>query len=346
MNKKRITLKEIATELGVSVSTVSKSLNNSSEIGEETKKKVVAFAKAHQYRTNTIALSLKNRKTKTIGVIIPEIVHYFFSNVINGIENYASQQGYNVIIAVSNESFEKEVLQMEAMANGFIDGIIISLAKETLKKQDYYHLQETMAMGIPVILFDRVTSNLSCDKVVVDDKSGAEAATTFLINKGRKKILLLSTQDYLNVGNHRTNGYLDALKKNGIFPDNRLIIKCNDQRSSEEEMVVLEKQIEALIDEGVDFDGVFAVNEIYLAAALHVLRAKNIKVPKEVSMICFTDGIISRYTTPRLTTVSQHAEEMGITSAELLIEKLEDESSMDKTITKIIQCSIVEREST
>ena len=201
-------------------------------------------------------------------------------------------------------------------------------------------------MGIPVILFDRVTSNLNCDKVVVDDKSGAEAATTFLINKGRKKILLLSTQDYLNVGNHRTNGYLDALKKNGIFPDNRLIIKCNDQRSSEEEMVVLEKQIEALIDEGVDFDGVFAVNEIYLAAALRVLRAKHIKVPKEVSMICFTDGVISRYTTPRLTTVSQHAEEMGITSAELLIEKLEDESSMDKTITKIIQCSIVEREST
>ena len=253
--KKRITLKEIANELNVSISTVSKSLKNSPEIGEDTRQKIIAFAKAHNYRPNNIALSLKNRKTKTIGVIIPEIVHYFFSNVINGIEKFANQSGYNVIIAVSNESFEKEVLNMETLANGHIDGFIVSIAKETLKKQDFHHIKETIDLGMPVVLFDRVFNDLKCDKVIVDDKGGAEAATTFLIEKGRKNILLLTTQDYISVGNLRTQGYLEALKKQHIIADNNLIIKVIDNKNSEQEMFDLEWQIENLLDQEIHFDG-------------------------------------------------------------------------------------------
>ena len=344
--KKRITLKEIANELKVSISTVSKALKNSPEIGKETREKISAFAKAHHYRPNNIALSLKNRKTKTIGVIIPEIVHYFFSNVINGIEKYANQKGYNVIIAVSNESFEKEVLNMEALASGPIDGFIISIAKETLKRQDFHHIQETIDMGIPVVLFDRVINTLQCDKVIVDDRGGAEAATTTLIKKNRKNILLLTTQDFISVGNLRTQGYLDALKKSQINPDNNRIIKVIDSTNSEEEMLALEKQIEGLITDNIPFDGIVAVNEIYAACALKVLRKHNLSVPEDVAIICFTDGVISKYSSPSLTTVSQHAEDIGEISVELLIDKLTDKSPNDETITKIIMCSIVEREST
>lgn len=343
--RKRITLKEIARELNVSISTVSKSLKNSPEIGEETRQKIIAFAKAHHYRPNNIALSLKNRKTKTIGIIIPEIVHYFFSNVINGIEKFANKNGYNVIIAVSNESFEKEVLNMETLANGHIDGFIISIAKETLRRQDYHHIKETIDMGIPVVLFDRVINSLNCDKVIVDDKGGAEAATQELINNGRKKILLLTTQDFISVGSLRTQGYLEALKKNQIIADNALIIKAIDNTSSEQEMFDLEWQIENLLDQNISFDAIFAVNEIYAASALKVLRKRGIKVPQEVAIICFTDGVISRYSSPSLTTVSQHAEEIGESSAELLIDKLTEKSPYDENTTKIIKCSIINRES-
>ena len=161
---RRITLKEIANELNVSISTVSKSLKDSHEIGVETREKIKAFAKAHNYRPNNIALSLKNRKTKTIGVIIPEIVHHFFSIVINSIEKFSTENGYNVIIAVSNESFEKEVLNMETLANGHIDGIIMSIAKETLK--------EDMAVigGIPpwVLMYFEQLKKLSGEKTIKD----------------------------------------------------------------------------------------------------------------------------------------------------------------------------------
>src|SRR5210317_1458090 len=343
--KKRITLKGIANELNVSISTVSKSLKDSHEIGLETREKIKAFAKAHNYRPNNIALSLKNRKTKTIGVIIPEIVHHFFSIVINSIEKFSTENGYNVIIAVSNESFEKEVLNMETLANGPIDGFILSIAKETLKKQDFHHIQETIDLGMPVVLFDRVFNDLKCDQVIVDDKGGAEAATTLLINKGRKNILLLTTQDYINVGNLRTQGYLEALKKNQIVPDNNLIIKSIDNLNSEQEMIDLEKQIDYLLDKNIAVDAVFAVNEIYAASALKVMRKRNIKVPEQVAIICFTDGVISRYSSPSLSTVSQHAEQIGEVSAELLIKKLTQDSSTEEQITNVIKCSIIERES-
>jgi LacI family transcriptional regulator len=234
---------------------------------------------------------------------------------------------------------------METLANGPIDGFILSIAKETLKKQDFHHIQETIDLGMPVVLFDRVFNDLKCDQVIVDDKGGAEAATTLLINKGRKNILLLTTQDYINVGNLRTQGYLEALKKNQIVPDNNMIIKSIDNLNSEQEMIDLEKQIDYILDKNIAVDAVFAVNEIYAASALKVMRKRNIKVPEQVAIICFTDGVISRYSSPSLSTVSQHAEQIGEVSAELLIKKLTQDSSTEEQITKVIKCSIIERES-
>ena len=341
---RRITLKEIANELNVSISTVSKSLKDSHEIGLETREKIKVFAKAHNYRPNNIALSLKNRKTKTIGVIIPEIVHHFFSIVINSIEKFSTENGYNVIIAVSNESFEKEVLNMETLANGHIDGIIMSIAKETLKKQDFHHIKETIDLGIPVVLFDRVISEIKCDKVIVNDKQAAKEATQVLIDDKRENILLLTSEDYVSVGNLRTEGYLEALKDNDIEPNSNLIIKVKDKKGSQLEMSYLEDELEKAI-KSQKVDAILGVNEIYAGSALKVLKKNNVSVPKEISIISFTDGVISRYSSPSLSTISQHGEIMGERSAELLINKLTGKTSSNEFKTEIINCSLIKRES-
>jgi len=343
--KRKITLKQIARELDVSISTVSKSLRNSHEISEDTREKVQAFAKLYNYKPNNIALSLKNRKTKTIGVIIPEIVHHFFSNVIKGIENIALERGYNVIVGLSNESFAKEVINMEMLANGSIDGFILSLSKETLLEQDYHHLTETINQGMPIVMFDRVTSDIKCDKVIVNDLSGAQMAVQRLISLGAKKIGIITTKDYVSVGRLRTQGYIKALEENGIQPEANLIVKVDDELNSEEHLQEIEKEIKILFLNNKDLDGIFAVNELYAITAMKVARQMNMKIPKDFQVIGFTDGVLSKHAVPSLTTVSQHSQQMGEKSAMLLIDRLENEEE-EHFETVIIQTDLIEREST
>ena len=238
--KRKVTLKQIARELDVSISTVSKALRNSKEISEDTRDKVQAFAKLYHYRPNSIALSLKNRKTKTIGIIIPEIVHHFFSKVIRGIELVANNRGYNVIVGLSNESFSKEVINMEMLANGSIDGFILSISRETLFQQDYHHFNETINQGMPIVMFDRIVKEVNCDKVIVDDLKGAKNAVEKLINTGSKNIALITTKDYISVGKLRTQGYLEALEEHKIQPKSSLILKVDANNTSTIDMQVLE----------------------------------------------------------------------------------------------------------
>ena len=344
--RNKITLKKIAQELNVSISTVSKSLKDSHEIGKETRERIKAFAKSHGYRPNSIALSLKNRKTKTIGVIIPDVVHYFFALVVNGIEQVARKNGYNVVVALSYESFEKEVVNMETLADSLIDGFILSLSKETLKKQDYYHINESINQGMPVVLFDRVVAEIECDKVIVNDFKGAYDATKLLIDKGRENILLLTTEDYINVGRLRTQGYIKAIQDNGLSLENHLIIKVEDTQVSDDVLPELESSIVDAFKKNNKIDGIFAVNEIYAGAALRVLRKLGKAIPQDVALICFTDGLISRYSYPSLTTVKQHAEEIGKAAAGKLIERLENEDDNLKYEQKVIKSVIIEREST
>ena len=242
--KRKITLKQIAKELDVSVSTVSKALSGSKEISEDTTQKIQAFAKLYNYRPNNIALSLKNRKTKTIGILIPEIVHHFFSTVIRGIERIANRRGYNVIVGLSNESFTKEIINMEMYANGSIDGFILSISKETLLKQDYHHFNATINQGIPIVMFDRVVNEVECDKVIVDDFNGAVKAVKMLLDKGCKHIALITTVDYVSVGRLRTQGYLEALQLNKIEADPQLILKIEDSLNVENHLEDLETEIE------------------------------------------------------------------------------------------------------
>jgi len=346
--KRKITLKQIAKELDVSISTVSKALRDSLEISQDTREKVQAFAKLYNYRPNNIALSLKNRKTKNIGVIIPEIVHHFFSEVINGIELVANKRGYNVIIGLSNESFDKEVINMEMLANGSIDGFILSIAKETLLRQDYHHFKETINQGMPIVMFDRVVDEIECDKVIVDDVKGAKIAVDKLVSNGCKNLAIVTTKDYVSVGRLRTQGYLKALEKNNIKANPDLILKVDDKFATEDYLDVLENEISQLLKNNETIDGIFAVNETYALTAVKAARKLGKKIPEDIQVIGFTDGVLSRHATPSLTTVKQHGQAIGERAVELLIDKLENENEEveEQYKTIIIATDLVEREST
>jgi len=337
--RRKVTLKQIAKELDVSISTVSKSLRDSPEISEDTRQKVQAFAKLYNYKPNLIALSLKNKKTKTIGIIIPEIVHHFFATVISGIEHVANEHGYNVIVTLSDESFDKEVINMEMLANGTIDGFIMSLSKETQHKKDFHHITEVINQGMPVVMFDRVTNDVLCDKVIIDDNLAAYEAVQNLIDKGFKKIALITTVDYVSVGKLRTDGYIKALKTNDIVIDPKLILKIED-------IDICDFQIEELIAKN-DIDAVFAVNELFAVTAIKAAKMAGKSIPEDISVIGFTDGIISKYSSPSITTVSQNGIKMGGKAAKMLIERLESEEEEEEHYkTEVIETHLVIREST
>ncbi len=336
--RRKITLKEIAKELDVSISTVSKALRNSKEIGQDTREKIQAFAKLYNYKPNNIAISLKNKRTKNIGVIIPEIVHHFFTMVISGIEKVANSKGYNVIVCLSDESFDKEVINMEMLANGSIDGFIMSLAKETQMKRDFHHLREVINQGMPLVMFDRVADEIYCDKVVIDDAQGAYKAVNYLIKTGCKRIALISTVDYVSVGKLRTLGYKNALEDAKLAVNDDLILKIED-------METCATAIEHLF-ESQQFDAVFAVNELFAVTAMKIAQKRGLRIPEDISFIGFTDGMLSKYATPTLSTVVQNGMEMGETAAKMLIAKLEETESEDYFKTEVIKTSLSEKEST
>lgn len=341
--RRKVTLKQIAKELDVSISTVSKSLRDSAEISEDTRQKVQAFAKLYNYRPNNIALSLKNRRTKTIGIIIPEIVHHFFATVINGIEQVANENGYTVIVCLSNESFDKEVLNMEMLANGSIDGFIMSLSKETQFKGDFHHINEVINQGMPVVMFDRVSNEVYCDKVIIDDQLAAYEAVLYLIGIGKKKIAMVSTVDYVSVGKLRTDGYAKALLDNNIDFNENLIVKIEDTENCETKITKLLKE--------ESFDAILAVNELFAVTIIKAANKTGLKVPEDLSVIAFTDGIISQYSTPTITTVSQNGEKMGQKAAKMLIDRFELEEDLDEEtpehyVTEIIETHLIKREST
>jgi len=337
--KQKITLKKIAKEFGVSISTVSKALKDSHEISKELKDKIQAFAKYYHYKPNSLALNLRNQNTKTIGIIIPEIVHHFFTTVITGIEKLANDKGYNVMICLSNESYEKEVLNLQMLASGVVDGIIASVAKETEEKDDYRHFNELINNGIPLVMFDRVVDEINCSKVIADDKGGAILATQQLIKNGCKRIALLTTPDYVTVGNERREGYLTALNDHNMVVDHDLIIKIDDK-------LTIDEQLSVLFEDGNYPDGIFAVNEIYAATVMKVARGYGYNVPEDIEVIGFTDGLISEFTTPSLTTVAQHGRTMGRKSCELLLDEIDSQDSEYQHKTNLIKTDLTIRDST
>lgn len=320
--KARITLKQIAKEFNVSISTVSKALKDSHEISEETRERIQAYADFYNYKPNSLAIQLRNQKTSVIGVVVPEIVHHFFSTVINGIEEYANEKGYNVMVCLSNESYEREVSNFSVMANGSVDGLIVSIARETQENKIYNHFEALLKEDFPIVLFDRIVEEILCDKVIIDDVGGALKATNHLIEEGSKRIALISTEDFITVGSLRKEGYIRALQNNKIPVNQNLIYKIDDKKD-------LYEQIKKIIYVTNPPDAILAVNEIYAAIALKIAKERGLKIPQDIAIIGFTDGLISEYTSPPLTAVVQHGDLMGRYAAELLINRIESKGPVE-----------------
>jgi len=338
--KSKATLKQIAKELHVSVSTVSKALNDSPEISESTKTKVKEYAKLKNYKPNIIGLNLKNRKTKTIGLILPNILNSFFAKVFSGVEKVADEKGYNVITCISNESLSKEIHTLDMLSNGTIDGFILSVSEEAQKEHKFDHFNEIINDGTPIVMFDRISEEVHCDKVIVDDFDSALHATQHLINLGCKNIALFSSLGNLSVGKLRYDGYLKALENNKIAVNENIILLTETEED-------LNEKIEAIFDNNT-IDGIFALDESDSVAALKMGVKKGFKIPENLSIIGFADGILaSRRLMPSLTTVSQHGPEIGEAAARLLIAKLETKEEDDYVYkTTVIKTELREREST
>lgn len=337
MNK-RITIKQIAKALEVSISTVSKALNDSYEISDETKKRIQEYATLHKYKPNALALSLQNKKTKTIGIIIPNILNYYYARALRGIEKVATEKGYNIVTCITNESFKKEVDTMEMLSSGTIDGFIACLSEETLQIKNFDHFHNLIENGTPIVLYDRVHKDIICDKVVTDTVKSAYKATRFLMRSKCKNIALISISEGLNISKFSAKGYLKAHKKNGIIPNEDFIITQNVEEG-------LRERIENLLD-NYTVDGFFTVDEISGAITTQILNKRNIKIPEEVSIIGYTNGMLSRYSTPPLTSVNRFAHTTGETAARRLIDKIENRIDFEDVKIEIIKTKLVERDTT
>ncbi|WP_299251772.1 LacI family DNA-binding transcriptional regulator [uncultured Lacinutrix sp.] len=333
-----ITLKELAEKLNVSISTVSKSLNGSSEIGEATVSRVKEAAKLYNYKPNRAALNLKNSKTKTIGVIIPNILNHFFAKVLFGIEKESAKLGYNIITCLSNELYAKEANSLELLANGSVDGFIMSIAEETQKENKSDHFKDIINQKIPILMFDRVTDDIDCDKVIMNDFQAAYSATTHLIKEGRKNIVLINNIDDLSVGKLRSKGCYKAIEDAKHYG-------CNLTELKVPEISDLEKEIDLFFKNNKTIDGVISIDNISGVIALNTAIKKGYNVPKDLSVIGFSDDNVLPFTSPKLSTVTQHSDAVGEASVQLMIKRLESKEPLE-TVVKTIDFSLNLRETT
>ncbi|SHL37837.1 LacI family DNA-binding transcriptional regulator [Flavobacterium xanthum] len=311
---KDITLKEIATKLGISITTVSKALKNYPDVSEKTKKSVIELAQHLHYTPNSFAVNLRTKESKTIGLIIPEVVHHFFSNVVNAIIDEAEKNGYLVIILQSNETLALEKKQVELLINKRVDGIIMSLSNESNNDD---HIKEIMNRKIPFVMFDKIAKLSKCSKVIIDDQKAAFNAVQHLIDNGCKKIVHI--RGPLNPQNSidRYIGYKKALEKNNIPFDAKLVYTC--ENVTFEEGRAFAKQI---IEEHADVDGIFAITDLVAVGVLAYFNENKINVPEQVAIIGFSNWFMSQVLTPKLSTVNQPGHEMGIASFNLLLEEM------------------------
>lgn len=336
MGARQVTIKDIARELGISPSTVSRALKDHPDISQPTKDKIQVLVDKYHYKPNAVALNLRQGKSNVIGVIIPEIVHHFFSSVISGIEEVVQEHGYSVMLCQSSEMYEREVLNSKVMLSSRVEGVLVSLSKETEK---YGHFNDLLHSQIPLVFFDRICPGLETDRVVVDDFNGAMTATEYLINTGCKRIAHLSASQKLEIGYKRKRGYISALEKNGIEMDDDIIVHCDKF----EKALEIVPQLMALENPP---DAIFAVNDLTAAAAIKAIKKLGLRVPHDVSIIGFTDGLVSTVTDPALTTVSQNGLDIGRRSAEILFDRIEQKTMKFKYKTVVIPTELVVRDST
>lgn len=336
---KETTLKEIAEALGISITTVSKALKNYPDVSEKTRKAVLALAEELNYTPNSFAVNLRTKESKTIGLIIPEVVHHFFSNVINGIIAEAEKNGYLVIILQSNESLELEKKQVALLVNKRVDGIIMSLSNES---NNDFHIKEILRKEIPFVQFDKISKLISSSKVIINDQKAAMEAVQHLIDKGCKKIAHIRGPENPQNAIDRFIGYKKALEKNGIPYDSKLVYSCKNVTF--EEGIEFAKQI---VDEHPDVDGIFVITDLVAVGVLAYFNEKGIQVPNQIAVIGFSNWFMSQVITPKLSTVDQPSYEMGVAAFSLLLEEMicrkDGKVFVPRTIE--LETSIIERDS-
>ncbi len=320
---KRVTIKDIAQYLTISVSTVSRALTDDKNIRSETKEKVLEAARKLGYKPNPIATNLKFGRTNTVGVIVPEMITPFASQVINGIQDILYAQGIKVIIAESNESWERERENLAMMERFMVDGIIVSLCDYQQNRDEYLRLQKE---GMPMIFFDRIPHKMNVSQVIVDDYIKSFFLIEHLIRSGRKNIVHLHGPEYVYNSIERARGYRDALSKFKIEADDSLIIKSGLEFKDGA------TAIDHLIDSGTQFDAVFAFTDTIAIGALNRLRERGYSVPKDVALASFSGTVLSTIVHPQLTTIEPPLFEMGQQSAKLILEKIKDIDSPIRSI--------------
>ncbi|CCZ10572.1 MULTISPECIES: LacI family DNA-binding transcriptional regulator [Culturomica] len=336
MTQKAITIKDLAAKLNISVSTVSRALKDNPEISQQTRKTVQALAKELGYRPNPIAVALKTHKSHTIGIVVPQIVNTFFATVVKKVEEIADKYGYNVLVASSNESFEKEKKNIDVFLANRTDGIILSISKAT---SSFEHIKNIQNQGVPLVLFDRTTKELDVSKVIADDADAAYKIVQHLIHGGARKIALLTGPEHMSIGKNRMKGYLKAMTVNKLEINTDYIVRCEDfsVKSAKEATT-------RLLNLKHIPDAIFGINDDMAIGAIEAIKEKGLKIPEDIAVFGFSNTKRSRYMNPSVSTVNQFPEKIGEVAAELLFEQILNPKHA-QVREEIVNCELIIRES-
>jgi DNA-binding LacI/PurR family transcriptional regulator len=338
---KETTLKQIATELGISITTVSKALKNYPDVSESTKKAVKDLAIALHYTPNSFAVNLRTKESKTIGLILPTVLHDFFSKVIDGILEEAEKRNYLVIILQSNEKYELEKKQIDLLLSKRVDGILLSLSNET---GEFHHLKTIFGHNTPLVLFDKIAKIVNCSKVSINDKKAAYDAVTYLIKKGYKKIAHFRGSYMPQNSIDRFLGYKKALEDHDITYDSSLIFVCDNNTDFEDGYENARKAIA----EQPEIDAIFAVTDLVAIGAIKYFNEMGIKIPQQIAIFGFSNWFMSSLITPKLSTIDQPGFEIGRTAAAILFDEIYSKKNNLPIVFQSIELetSIIERQST
>ena len=339
MNFDAITIRDIARELNLSVSTVSKALRDSYEISEKTKKLVLEYARENNYRPNPMAQSLKKGHSKSIGIVVSSIDNQFFSQVINGIESQAYSQGYNVIITQSHELYDLEVQNVNHLTQWAIDGLLISLSTET---NNVEHLKKLQDQGLHIVFFDRISNVIDTHKVIVDNFKGAYDATRHLLDSGYRHIAHITSSATTSVTNERLAGYQQALSESGLAMDENYIKYCQQGALNLNE---IEQAVDELLALAIKPDAIFTAWDRITTSTLSTLHKLDVKIPEEIALIGFTNTLLADILNPSLSSVHQPAFEIGRKATEMLLSLINSKRPVTEFETIILPTELLIRNS-
>ena len=337
--KANITMKDIAREMGVSVATVSRALQDSPRISAEQRERIQAYAREHNFIPNAVAESLRRSRVapqKIIGVIVPQIAHYYFSTILSGMEEEASARGYSMIVAQSDEQYEREVKICESFLGHRVCGVIVSQAKDTLR---YDHFQKLLDNEMPIVFYDRICTGLNTSRVVVDDYQGAFTAVSHLIETGCRRIAFYGSDMHLEISKNRYNGYRDALLKGGLTPEADMRFEC-DNRAKAEEITP------ELLQRPDRPDAIFAVNDDTAIGILYTAKRMGLHVPDDLSICGFTNGERAIACDPMLTTVEQRGHRVGIEAVDILLDHVEGRTAPGAVERRVVKTRLIVRGTT